>query len=123
MENKPWVIDWAFKKESGCFNCHKEVTQEIIITPTEIVVTCANCKSERHYTIHGTFIAEGMQDFKAEKRKRKYDIWKFERNTMCANCLKSTDQSITMDEYRGAVVCPSCLFTRIYKFNLYTKPQ
>lgn len=46
--------------------------------------------------------------------------WDLDKEAECFNCLKQTEQEITLDEFKGAVVCPLCLFTRIYKFSVYS---
>lgn len=122
MVDRPWIIKWDFSKEAECFNCHKAAAQRVEIVPTETVVTCSNCGAERRYVIHNFFVADKKPDFEADRARRKYDLWKFTRNAKCANCLKQTDQEIIIDEFKGAVVCPSCLFTRIYKFSVYSIP-
>jgi DNA-directed RNA polymerase subunit RPC12/RpoP len=116
------IINWEFNKEAECFNCHKVSAQRVEIIPTETIVTCTNCGAERRYTIHGFFVAGKKADFEADRARRKYDLWKFIRNAKCANCLKQTEQEVTLDEFKSVVVCPSCLFTRIYKFNVYSIP-
>lgn len=85
-------------------------------------MTCTNCGAERRYTIHGFFVAKKKPDFEADRASRKYDLWKFTRNAKCANCLEQTEQEVTLDEFKGAIICPSCLFTRIYKLNVYSIP-
>lgn len=122
MATKPWIVDWDFSKESTCFNCHKSATQAIKITPNDIIVTCANCGAERHYIIRSFSVADQKPDFEAPDAKRKYDVWKFYKLAKCSNCAAETNQEITLDEHVGAVVCPACLFTRVYKFSVFSKP-
>jgi DNA-directed RNA polymerase subunit RPC12/RpoP len=123
MSDRPWITKWDFEKEAECFNCHRVVTQKVEIISNKMTVTCTGCGAERFYVIHGFFVARDKPDFEADKPRRKYDIWKFSRNAKCANCLRQTDQEIMIDEFKGAVVCPSCLFTRIYKFSVYSTPR
>jgi Zn finger protein HypA/HybF involved in hydrogenase expression len=122
MSQMPEPAKWEFKKEVECFNCHKVAAQIVDIMPTEIVVTCANCGAERLYVIHGFFVANEKPDFEADRPRRKYDLWEFRRSAKCANCLKETEHEIVIDEFKGAIVCPSCLFTHIYKFSVYSVP-
>ncbi|WP_424356928.1 hypothetical protein [Methanocella sp. MCL-LM] len=123
MENTPRIADWDFSKVSTCFHCRKNVAQNIKITPNDSIVTCANCGAERHYIIRSFSVADSKPDFEAAAVRRKYDVWKFTKQAKCFNCAKETGQEITMDEHIGAVVCPSCLFTRIYKFSVYSRPE
>ncbi len=122
MAIRPWITKWDFEKVVECFNCHKVAAQRVEMIPTETVVTCENCGAERRYVIHGFFVAGEKPDFEAERAGRKYDIWKFTRSEKCANCSKQADHEITLDEFKIAVVCPSCLFTHVYKFNVYSIP-
>jgi Zn finger protein HypA/HybF involved in hydrogenase expression len=119
MVDRPLITKWEFEKEADCYNCHKVAIQKVEIIPTETVVTCSNCGAERRYVIHGFYLADRMPELDTDMSKRKYDIWKFARNAKCSNCLKLTDQEITLDEFKGVVVCPSCLFTRIYRISVY----
>ena len=122
MANKPWIVDWDFDKVSTCFNCKKEISQQIKITPNDSIVTCTNCGAERHYIIRSFSVADKKPDLDVTSVKRKYDIWKFNKQAQCSNCMKETSQEIIMDEHLSAVVCPSCLFTRIYRFSVFSKP-
>ena len=123
MVDRPRIIKWDFSKEAECFNCHNAAAQRVEITQTETTVTCSSCGAERHYVIHGFFVADKKPDFEADKARRKYDLWKFARSAKCANCLQQADQEIIIDEFKGAVVCPLCLFTRIFKFSVYNIPN
>jgi len=123
MATRHEITKWDFTKEVECFNCHKVAAQRVEIVPTGTIVTCENCGAERRYVIHGFFVAGERPDFEADKASRKYDIWKFTRSAKCTNCLKQTEQEITLDEFKIAVVCPSCLITRIYKFSVYSVPE
>ncbi|WP_128860037.1 hypothetical protein [Methanocella paludicola] len=119
MVDRPLITKWEFEKEANCYNCHRVAAQKVEIVPNQAVVTCSNCGAERRYVIHEFHVASTMPDLNVDKENRKYDIWKFVKNAKCANCLKQTDQEITLDEFKGVVVCPSCLFTRIYKISVY----
>jgi Zn finger protein HypA/HybF involved in hydrogenase expression len=119
MVDRPEITTWEFEKEADCYNCRKVAVQKVEIVPNQTAVICSNCGAERRYVIHGFYVADRMPDLDADKAKRKYDIWKFTKNAKCYNCLKQTDQEVTLDEYKGVVVCPSCLFTRIYKISVY----
>ncbi len=121
MVDRPVITKWEFEKEADCYNCHKVAVQKVEVVPTQTVVTCSNCGAERRYVIHGFYVADRMPEFDSDKAKRKYDIWKFVKNVKCSNCLEQTDQEITLDEFKGVVVCPSCLFTRIYKISVYKR--
>lgn len=123
MALKPWIVDWDFSKESTCFNCKKTVAQNVKITPNDSIVTCANCGAERHYIIRSFTVADQKPDFEASQVTRKYDIWKFSKLAKCSNCGQETTQEIVLDEHMGAVVCPNCLFTRIYKFSVFSRPE
>jgi Zn finger protein HypA/HybF involved in hydrogenase expression len=122
MDERPSITKWEFKKEVECFNCHKVAVQRVEIIPTETIVTCENCGAERYYVIHGFFVAGKRPDFEADRARRKYDLWSFTRSAKCANCSDQTEHEITLDEFKIAVVCPSCLFTHIYKFSVYSVP-
>jgi Zn finger protein HypA/HybF involved in hydrogenase expression len=119
MVEKSLITKWEFEKEAKCYNCHSVAMQKLEIEPSDATVTCTNCGAERLYVIHGFYVANGMPDFNTDSAKRKYDLWTFTKNVKCSNCLKQTDQEITLDEFRGVVVCPSCLFTRVYKLSVY----
>jgi Zn finger protein HypA/HybF involved in hydrogenase expression len=119
MVDRPEITTWEFEKEADCYNCHKVAVQKVEIVPNQTAVICSNCGAERRYVIHGFYVGDRMPDLDADKAKRKYDIWKFTKNAKCYNCLKQTDQEVTLDEYKCVVVCPSCLFTRIYKISVY----
>ncbi|HMK45552.1 MAG TPA: hypothetical protein VK436_02900 [Methanocella sp.] len=123
MADKSVVSDWDFSRESRCFNCGKEVSQQIKITPNDIIVTCSNCGAERHYIIRSFLVAEKKEDFELSNRKRKYDVWRFKKMTRCANCLNDAEQEIVIDEHVGTVVCPVCNFTRIYRFSVFSRPD
>jgi DNA-directed RNA polymerase subunit RPC12/RpoP len=122
MAAGPGITQWDFEKVVECFNCHKVAAQRVEMMPTGTIVTCENCGAERRYAIHGFFVAGESQDFEADRARRKYDLWKFTRSAKCANCSRQTEQEITLDEFKIAVVCPACLFTRIYKFSVYSIP-
>jgi len=117
------ISDWDFTKESRCFNCKEEMLQQIKITPSDIIVTCSNCGAERHYVIRSFLVADRKEDFASKDKKRKYDVWRFIKTTRCSNCLNDADQEIVLDEYMGAVVCPVCFFTRIYRFSVFSRPE
>jgi RNase P subunit RPR2 len=122
MVTGPSITRRELKKEVECFNCHKVAAQRVEIMPTETVVTCENCGAERRYVIHGFFVAGERPDFEADRPRRKYDLWKFTRSARCANCSRQTRHKITLDEFKIAVVCPSGLFTRVYKFSVCSIP-
>jgi len=114
---------WDLKKDTVCFNCHKGATQLIEITPVESLVTCTNCMAERHYTIHKVEVPEKPGKFEGEAYRYQHQVWDFCYEAQCVNCGNCAKHEVNVDERRIRTVCPTCFFTRLYDFNMFSESR
>lgn len=122
MEEGLQIKEWDFDKDTLCFNCRSEAVQRIEVLPKNIIVTCVNCGAERHYELECSHVPEHIPRFDVDKSRR-YDAWKFSHRARCPHCGNRTDNEVTIDERKAAIVCPACRFTRVYTFNAYSKAR
>ncbi len=123
MEKGLQIREWDFDKDALCFNCRAEAVQRIEVTPEELVVTCVNCGAERHYELECSHEARQKPRFDVDTSRLRYDAWKFEHEARCTHCHNRTKNEVTIDERKAAIVCPACLFSRIYGFHAFSKSK
>ena len=115
---------WDLEKDTPCFSCHTGAAQLIEITPVEALVTCTNCMAERHYTIHKVEVPEEKPGvFEDDQYRLQHNIWNFSYTDRCINCGNCVDHEVNVDERRIRTVCPTCFFTRLYDFNMFSESR
>jgi len=121
MGNRLQTMGWDFDEEELCFNCRAKAIQRIKIMPKELITQCTNCGAEAHYALYCSCEERKKPEFIPTIVDREFGMWRFTHEARCPYCGSIAPNEVVVDVSIGMVVCDQCLFTRLYRFDMFNK--